>query len=268
MDELDYWTAAPYLLRLARDQRRPVGRSSASGIMVNVRGLPTSGVTGVDVYTLELGGVTGDVTIWTTPGGFTGKLDTMQAWTQHYKQVHAREHGAGGRTRATVRLERPFYIASGATVGLYVHTTGWGGMSVRGKLSEPCRHLAQPSIVELTPARGLYTFSNKHLEVEAGCAKTWSPAPFGEVRRWELNRHLNGIIIYRPRWMIWTPMLHRTFPQKHREAADGLRIYLGASSMGLPRWAVERVLEFCHAEWFNPIAHLAHDNGCREKALT
>ena len=246
---MDYWTAASGLVPALG---APLRCGSASGIVVNLQGRTGAGVDWLDIHRLELAGVNGDLTVWSSPGGWAGKLDQANEWVRHYKQAHA--NSGNPRTKVGVDLEVPIRVRAGEVMGLYVHTTGWGGMVVRGprggSLQLALRLRNADRACSMHPPA--VPFSKRHMLVSSGCAKTWSPAPFGEVRQWALLRELNGILIYRVKWRAWTLASHPLFPPRHRWAAERVRVALCCGSRGLPRIAVELVLGFCHAEWFDP----------------
>lgn len=250
---MKYWTAPGGLVTSPRRLRC----TSASGIVVNVVGKVGAGMDWADVHALELAGVTGDVTVWSTPGGWGGKLDQDNEWTLHYKQTHAQTSTPlFERRKIRIKLERALRVTEGRCVGLYVHTTGWGGMvalgsiaSSRGIALHHCSALPPPQLSQphLEPA-----YSADHLTVRSGCAKTWSPSPFGEVRQWGLHRELNGSLHYHVKWRCWTPRNHGQFPARYRHAADSLLLCLGHSRLNIPADIIAVVLRFCHAEWFSP----------------
>ena len=245
---MEYWTTAS---SLSIPHGPPLRCGSASGIVVNVQGRSGMGTSWVDIYSLELTGVNGDLTVWSTPGGWAGKLDKANEWVRHYKQVHYKPvhtDSRGSTVRVSLNLETPIRVGAGETTGLYVHTTGWGGMVVRGP-SRGTPPTCSSTVPCVCPPPGL-PFSHRHLVVSSGCSKTWSPAPFGEVRQWALLRQLNAILVYRVQWCPWTLSGHPLFPLPHRQAAEGVRVALCCGSKGLPRIAAELILEFCHAEWF------------------
>ena len=230
----------------------------ASGIVFNLIGKDDSSIEHADIAAITVAGITGDVTIWATPGGWGGKLDQPDDWNLIYKQCHPRgwpNHAAASKVgTVTFNLDEPLRIVPGTTMGLYMHTTGWGGMVVRAA-NHPSRHLRLDTRRNdgLKPTLPEGTYSGDHIEVHAGCAKTWSPAPFGEVRQWALQRELNGLLLYQPKWLTWSAKNHMRFPPQFRSTAETLRIRLCTGRGGLPKWAVEQILEFCCPDWFNPL---------------
>ena len=208
-----------------------------------------------DVSAIEVAGVTGEVTVWISDGGWDGKLDQPDSWTLIYQQSHPRSwpnHAASSKIPTVVfQLEEPFRVSSGQTVGLYVHTTGWGGMVVRSPRGRGlCRVETRNGSLPRCPRGPPRLYSAEHVTISAGCSKTWSPAPFGEVRRWSVHRELNGLLMYKPRWLVWSPKDHTRFSSAFRDAAEALRVHLCTAHHGLPRWAVGCVLEFCDPDWF------------------
>ena len=252
---MDHWTGSGTLA--SGLSPRPRACCGSSGIVVNVTGRSGGVIQHADVSAIEVAGVTGEVTIWISDGGWDGKLDQPASWTLIYQQAHPRSwpNHAARRTIPPVvfQLEKPFRVSAGQTVGLYVHTTGWGGMVMRGTGGElwwaETRRGSLPRWPRW-PREPTRLYSAEHVTVSAGCSKTWSPAPFGEVRQWALQRHLNGLLMYTPTWLVWSPRHHMRFPTAFRDAAEALRVHLCTAHRGLPRWAVGCVLEFCDPDWF------------------
>ena len=224
----------------------------ASGIALDIVGREDAPVTHVDISAITVAGITGQVTVWTAPDGWSGKLDQEEAWKCIYQQSHPRgwpNHAAPSKVPSvTLNLNEPIILKAGAVVGLYVHTTGWGGMVARA----PAHYSAMVSHVETPRGRVLPsmqasgTHSADHLIIRPGCAKTWSPSPFGEVLQWTLQRELNGFVVYQPRWLLWSPQNDRRFPTAFRRAAAEAR-----EAASLPDVIMTEILGYCRPGWFD-----------------
>jgi|GEM_PF-3867581 len=224
----------------------------ASGIVLNLVGCENAPVVQASIHAITVAGITGDVTIWSTPGGWGGKLDQPDAWTRIYRQSHPRgwpNHAAPSKIPSvTFDLDEPLKIKPGETVGLYMHTTGWGGMVARAALRHRVFSLETPRGSALKSIVPGCTYSADHVIVRRGCAKTWSPAPFGEVRQWALQRELNGLVIYQPDWLEWSPENDARFPLWFRCSAE-----IMLQSAALPEAVLAYILGFCQPDWFDQV---------------
>jgi hypothetical protein len=229
-------------------ERHGCRRIWVSGVATDLTGTPGSLAFYAEVHTLWIGGCLGETTVWITDDGWTGKLDKPHAW----QCVHKRQSTHEWRERpfscveVKLRLDTPFKIWAGRTVGLYVHASESGGIAIRGP-----RPWAEdrPDPRTWRPENCLY--ADGVITVEAGCAHhAWVPEPFGVTRQWGVYRELEGMIAYTPCWRPWSPHSHARYPCTFRRCAETFRVLHGTSSRGLPRWAVECVLGLCHPDWF------------------
>ena len=72
----------------------------------------------IEISSVHVRGALGPMTVWTTPGSFSGKHETEEAWTKVYSETHARSHNE----LVELRLQSPLRLKPGERLGLYVHS--------------------------------------------------------------------------------------------------------------------------------------------------
>mmetsp|Transcript_39932 Transcript_39932/g.125245 ORF Transcript_39932/g.125245 Transcript_39932/m.125245 type:complete len:350 (-) Transcript_39932:144-1193(-) len=154
----------------------------------------------IEISSVHVRGALGPMTVWTTPGSFSGKHETEEAWTKVYSETHARSHDE----LVELRLQSPLRLKPGERLGLYVHSALPG----------------DEGIVYDNRRRSI-SYHDPHFVVYSGMAHL-SYRPFGTSgfwgTPWRQNREFVGRVSYGVRWKMWSPCVHAQFPLGFREA--------------------------------------------------
>ena len=235
------------------------------------------------------GSIDGELTVWTTPGGWKGKTTQEEAW----QLVHRSERrdtpsrclydrARNWKATVTVDLQPPARVPRGGRVGLYVfHASAMCSLAVRGPPPRTDHIQTCPLWPNCTPDclwRPVdHLYMDGLLSVKPGASAPLLLGPnvrqVDRVFSWPRhqlspNSELDATLTYVPRWLEWSPERNYRFPHTFRRAAESFRVHHGTSSQGLPIWAIRCVLEMCDPDWFcqPPLEH-RHDVSCEGMGL-
>jgi hypothetical protein len=203
------------------------------GIMFNVEVLDDLPVDHVQINSIWCRGALGDISIYTTPTGWEGKIERANEWIKLYNKKH--EYSM--QKFVELKLDVPLQLKPGVRRGLYVHST----------------RVDDDSIV-YDNQRHRVTHEDNFLRILPGVAHL-SPVPFGGRapwggRPWRVNRQFVGRIQYGTRYLLWNPEIHEQFPSRFQLCASEFLVRHATSWQGLPGGICMYVLNMIPYDWF------------------
>jgi len=179
----------------------------------------------LEIDAISVRGELGPVTVWVTPEPHHTVYEMAEAWHQVYKG----NHNESMQTLVSLPLDKHIILKPGESCAIYVHSgaRGDGGIVYDNK-----RHSAsyEDSLIRVLP--GMAHLSNK---------------PFGRHGywgwgAWRQNREFVGNLSYGVRWKLWTPVVHKSFPEVFQEVIRAVMMAANRQECVLYRLHFELVL--------------------------
>jgi len=218
------------------------------GMMFNIRCLgPKESSTAVPVDFLQVDAISvrgdlGPLTVWSTPGSFSGKEHAQDEWELLYE----REHSPSRRDYAKLDLVTPVRLLPGESCGIYVHS------KLRGD-----------DAIVYDNQRSQVTYEDNVFRVYPGLAHL-SNRPFGRHGMWGFpwreRREFVGRCFYGVGYKLWNPEVHSIFPSDFRQVVRLFLMTANRQDSPLHRLQDEvlfYILNMCRYDWFRVAPQLA-----------
>jgi hypothetical protein len=208
---------------------------SYNGIMFDIQ---AKGPATVQVTSIWVGGLLGPVSIYAClSGSWNGKTTTPNRWIL----VSEGNYSPSWNIAKEIPLTTPVWIYPTQTRGFYVHSQL---MNDRGIQYQSCWKGSSP------------TCENSLIRILPGVGHT-SDKPFdGDYGWFRGPRTLAGAVSYVVYMSLWSPRVHKEFPDVFQ---NGLRYLLlchyrtGSTLSKLPKSVLFHVFTFMHLQWFEKV---------------
>lgn len=178
-----------------------------SGVMFDVQAKAQVPLEWIELQEVWVRGALGPMSIWMSPGGFSGKHEKKSEW----KCIFEGEKKASMNCLVSLKVNPPLRLSAGQTVGIYIHSKQYGDEGI-----------------VYNNRRSRVTHEDPHLRILPGLAHI-SSEPFSRVGywgggAWRNNREFVGRITYGVKWMLWNPKstIHERFPPLFRAMVDAV----------------------------------------------
>ena len=241
---------------------------SISGFVFDIIGEDNAAIQYTEINTLVLDGLSGNVSIWITSGGWAGKLDHKGSWQNVHTESFPSDQYSPSTITSRVHLRRPIRIQPGRCMGVYIHSDQ--NISLSGFNTIPEHPCVESSVMNHTmtqtpdnrafwpyhrsfrPLVRKCVYRDEYLRVRSGCAKlrgmdtVFSGNQGGRWARCPLQSRLEYKVVHEP----WSREIHHRFSTEFKRGASAFLNQQTTSWNGLPNYAVQAVLSYCHSDWF------------------
>lgn len=209
----------------------------------------------LEISAVSIRGDLGPITVWTTPGGWSGKEHEEKDWVK----VYEREHEASRNDYARLELDAKIKMAPGDRCGLYVHSK-----------------LPGDDAIVYDDQRSHVTYEDSIMQVLPGQAHL-SNRPFGRHGMWgfpwRTRREFVGRISYGVGYTLWNPDsdVHSRFPPTFQKAVMTCLLCSRRTESPL-YWLQDSVLFYifnmCKYDWFECPTKAAGSSASVQAAAT
>ena len=237
---------------------------SISGFVFDIIGEDNAAIQYTEIDTLVLDGLSGNVSIWITSGGWAGKLDHKGSWQNVHTESFPSYQYSPSPITSRVHLRNHIRIKPGRCIGVYIHSDRSISLSI-GDCPCLASSVMNHTMTQTPDNRAFWpyhrsfrhlvrkcVYRDEYLRVRSGCAKlrgTNTVFSENQLGRWTscpLQCNLEYKVVREP----WSREIHHRFSSEFKRGASAFLNQQTTSLNGLPNYAVQAVLSYCHSDWF------------------
>ncbi|GAB5369067.1 hypothetical protein AAMO2058_001373500 [Amorphochlora amoebiformis] len=181
-----------------------------SGIMFDIRARTSMPISYVEIHSLWVRGMLGEIRVYTTPNSHHRRHDEPERWTL----VHHKTHPQSNQVVSPLHLDRPLVLKPGEGVGLYIHSSLPGDQAiVYNDQRSPVTHL--DDFIQILPGRA---HTSRHPFDQRG---------YWGYGAWRPRREFVGRVEYGVKFLLWNALNGKLFPQPFQaavKAALGVKV--------------------------------------------